>query len=111
MINPGKLNKVAKLLKRSFDELTPNGFISNDSWVVVKTIRCSIQSETNQSKRTVYQDSGVYNIDYKIITCRFFEDINPQDKILLNNIQYDIEFINNINEESKIMEIYIKRAE
>ena len=82
--NPGTLNKVAKLQRLVQGKKNKNGFKTEDSWETIKTFRCNIMTEESKSIRTAYKYGVTDNLDYKIITARYFDDIRHSDRILLN---------------------------
>lgn len=110
MVNPGKYRNIAILQRKDPNAVTPNGFIDENAWKDVKTIRCSILTEESKAVRTVYREDSVNNLEFKIIECRFFEDIQSNDRILIKGKPYDIEFINNMEEENLYYRIWIRRT-
>lgn len=106
--NPGTLNKVAKLLRLKQNNKTKNGFRCEEAWEEIKTFRCSVATEESKSIRTLYKNGVVDNVDFKIITCRYFNDIKHSDRIMLNGSVYEIEVINNVEEADKYLRIWVK---
>lgn len=107
--NPGILNKVAKL-QRLNSKKNSNGFKTEESWETIKTFRCHVATEESKSIRTAYKYGAVVNLDYKIITARYFEDIRHSDRIIINGRAFDIEVINNVEEANKELRIWVKGA-
>lgn len=108
MQNPGILNQVAKL-QRLTSIKTKNGFRdSSQSWEDIKTFRCKIITEENKSIRTAFKSGAISNLDYKIVECRYFEDINLSDRLIINKKPYDIEIINNVEEANKTYRLWVK---
>ena len=106
--NPGRLNKVAKLQRLNKDKKNENGFATKETWETIKTFRCNIVTEENKSIRTLNKYGVTDNLDYKIITARYFEDIRHSDRIVLNGKTFDIEVINNIEEANKELRIWVR---
>lgn len=109
MYNPGVLNNVATLERLNPNKKTNNGFRDTDtSWEKVKSFRCKVITEESKSIRTVFKHGVITNLDYKIIECRFFDDIRHSDRIIINKKPYDIEIINNIEESNNFYRIWVK---
>lgn len=106
-MNPGTLNKVAKLQRLNKNKKS-RGFVTEESWETIKTMRCSIETEESKSIRTAYKYGAVINLDYKIITTRYFEDIQLSDRVLINGKQFEIEIINNVGEANEQLRIWVK---
>lgn len=106
--NPGKLNKVAKLQRLDTSKKTANGFRSEESWATIKTFRCNVTTEENKSIRTVFKQGAIANLDYKIVTARYFEDIRHSDRLIINGKPFEIEIINNVEEANKEMRLWVK---
>lgn len=108
VINPGTLNKVAQVIRLNQSKKDDLGFKTKESWEVVKTIRCAVITEENKSIRTAYKSGVIANLDVKILTCRYFDDLRHSDRIILNKKQYEIEIVNNVEEANKEYRIWIK---
>lgn len=106
--NPGVLNKVAKLQRLVQEKKNKNGFRCEEAWETIKTFRCHVMTEENRSIRTVTKYGAVDNLDYKIITARYFSDIKHGDRILLNGKAFDVEIINNVEEANKELRIWVR---
>lgn len=106
--NPGCLNKVVKVQRLNQSNKNNRGFNSEQSWETIKTIRCSIATEESKSIRTAYKSGVIANLDYKIVTCRYFEDLRHSDRLIINNKPFDIEIINNVEEANKEYRIWVK---
>ena len=106
--NPGSLNKVAKLQRLNQSEKTNRGFKSEESWETIKTFRCNIITEENKSIRTVFKNGMIANLDYKIVTCRYFEDLRHSDRLIINGKPFEIEVINNVEEANREYRLWVK---
>ena len=107
VVNPGKFNKVVKL-QRLNNSKKNRGFAGEESWETIKTFRCCIETEESKSIITAYKYGAVVNLDYKIITTRYFEDIRHEDRIIINNKPFEIEIINNVEEANVQLRIWVK---
>ena len=109
MYNPGVLNKVATLQRLNPNKKTKNGFRDNaESWEDIKTFRCKILTEESKSIRSAFKYGAIVNLDYKIVECRFFEDIKHSDRLIINKKPYEIEVINNVEEANQWYRLWVK---
>ena len=106
--NPGVLNKVAKLQRLNQSKKSNHGFRSEESWETIKTFRCNVITEESKSIRTVYKQGAVTNLDYKIVTCRYLEDLRHDDRLVINGKPFDIEIINNVEEANREYRLWVK---
>lgn len=108
--NPAVLNKVAKLQRLNKNKKSKNGMLAPDSWETIKEFRCGIMTEESKSVRTAFKDGVVANLDYKVVTARYFEDITHADRLLINGKAFDIEIINNVEEANQELRIWVRGA-
>lgn len=106
--NPSILDKVAKLQRLNKSKKSKNGMMTPECWETIREFRCGIQTEENRSVRTAFKDGVVANLDYKIVTARYFEDITHADRLVINGKQFDIEIINNVEEANQELRIWVK---
>lgn len=108
--NPGELKKVAKLQRLDPTAKSKNGMPVKDSWKDIKSFRCKIETEESKSIRSAFKDGVVANLDYKIVTARYFEDVRHGDRLIINGKPFDIEIINNVGEENVELRLWVKGA-
>ena len=106
--NPSNLNKVAKLQRLNQAKKSNNGMLVPEAWETIKEFRCGILTEESKSVRTAFKDGVVANLDYKIVTARYFEDIRHEDRLIINGKAFDIEIINNVEEANQELRIWVK---
>lgn len=104
-INPGELNKKIEIVE--VGRLGESGFRDED--VVVRTCCAKVTNKTGKERNAV--DTGV-NESYTRFLIRYTKQLlTTKMKIRYRSSVYDIQDINDLNEEHRYLELYCKKGE
>lgn len=105
-MNPGKLNRKINILKP--DQISDGAGGYEDSFVPVKTVWGSVKSIFGRERMEAMQVQA--EVTHKI-TIRYTEDVNRSHVVSFNGTKYNIQYIININEENKFLELSVLRRD
>jgi SPP1 family predicted phage head-tail adaptor len=100
--NPGLLNKKLQILKQSKDSDGAGGFkkvltLEKTVWANIRAINGTELWEAQQTQARITHR----------ITIRYMKDINRTYALMYNNRVFDIQFIINLNEADRFLELQV----
>lgn len=101
-MNPGKLNKRVQIMK--FDQISDGGGGFEEGLVPVKKVWANISPVSGREKWQAQQAQS--EITHKV-TIRYTEEVNRSHIISFNNKNFDIQYLINVDEENRFLEIQV----
>ncbi|WHZ33213.1 phage head closure protein (plasmid) [Desemzia incerta] len=105
-MNPGKLNRKIEVLAADQVSDGAGGFL--DVFITIKNLWGSIKSVNGKERIEARQAQA--EISHKV-TIRYDSKINHSHLLAFNGYKYDIQYIVNINDENRFMELAVLRRE
>jgi SPP1 family predicted phage head-tail adaptor len=102
MISPGKLNKRIQIMELA--QISDGGGGYEDALVPVKTVWAHIQPVSGREYWQAQQAQA--QISHKV-TIRYTNVVNRSHVLSFNGKNYDIQYIINVDEANRFLEIYV----
>lgn len=101
-MNPGKMNKRVEIMELA--QISDGGGGYEDALVPVKKVWANINPVSGREYWQAQQAQA--QISHKV-TIRYLQDLNRSHVLSFNGKKYDIQYVINVNEENRFLEIQV----
>lgn len=105
-MNPGKMNRRINIMK--YESVSDGGGGYEEILTLVKKVWANIRPASGREFNLAKQAQA--EITHKV-TIRYTEEVNRSQVISFNNKIYDIQYLININEENRFLELHVLESQ